>query len=298
MLLLMLTWKPEFGGIAIVGRTIFLAMTPPLSLVVSREPLMSAGVRWFMLEKMQAAGCLEASNPESASTMVLQQHPGLILVAASVLSEETPRWVKDLSRGKSPPPILVIGRVSQTDLVRRVMRAGALGFVSILEDLEELRLAVTATLHGTMHLSGQAGHSLMMGGGASQSDDRKSQLQGLSDREKEVFDLIGQGFGQKEIATKLHISVKTVETHKQHLKEKLHLANAAQLSRAAVGHLMVRAQGGAQPPGRNRKREPLAATSRGSPMSVTNSTYPPAASSAINLPLPPAARTATAGGRR
>lgn len=212
-------------------------MTPPPTLIVSHEPLLCLGLRAFLMIRLQVPECFEATSLIEAQYLLDQHSPHLIIVAASFLAEDTPRMVKELRRGKHPPPVIVVTSRPQADYVRRVIHAGALCVVTSSDSLDELNHAVRSALHGGMHVSPRATGGLLdaLHG---QNGKSEAQLRSLSDREMEVFDLVGHGMSGKDIADHLHISVKTVETHKHRIKEKLHLPHSTQLVKAAATHVM------------------------------------------------------------
>jgi len=165
----------------------------------------------------------------------------LIVVAAFVMSEETPRLVRRVRRGPNGPPILVVSNPPQPDYVRRVIQAGAQAVLTTLDALDELSQAVNTALRGGMHVSPLAMGSLRVAFIGEDEDAAGGRLGVLSDRECEVFELVGRGLSGKDIAVNLHISVKTVETHKHRIKEKLHLPHATQLVRTAANHVLLSA---------------------------------------------------------
>ncbi len=116
----------------------------------------------------------------------------------------------------------------------RVLRVGAQGYIMKEEATTDLLLAIREVLQGGIYVSPQMRAKLLSQavGGASQAED--TPLDRLSDRELEVFQLLGQGYNRGQIADALHISVKTVEAHRSQLRKKLHLNNSAELARYAL----------------------------------------------------------------
>ena len=130
--------------------------------------------------------------------------------------------------------MLVLSMHDETLYAERCLRAGALGYVMKQEEAETVMQAVRSVLRGEVHVSeavrGRMLHTLV---GRQLARDQTG-ISRLSDREIEVFQLMGEGRTTRQIAQKLHLSLSTVETHRAHIKEKLNLRNAAELMRAAV----------------------------------------------------------------
>lgn len=213
-------------------------MNDPVVLVIAAEPLLRLGLRHFLTGELGIRRCVEAVTASAALDAQAAHKPVLVVLAACVTSSEAPRLIRDLRRCRADQRVLVVGRAGDADHVRRVMQAGALGFVTNLDDLGELRLAVASVMSGSLHVSKSVAGGLMqdLRGGSPRSEASEPSLNVLSDRELEVFQLVGKGLGCKEIAINLNISVKTIETHKQRMKDKLNLPNGAELLRLSMAH--------------------------------------------------------------
>lgn len=213
----------------------FTVMSETSVLVVAPEPLMRLGLRHFLFTEAKVKHCLEVTSAAEALDVQANLRPTMVVMAASA---EAPRLIRDLRRCRPDQRVLVVGRAAEADYVRRVMQAGALGYVTSLDDLAELRLAVASVMSGSLHVSKSAAGGLMMEirGGAARAESAEPSLSVLSDRELEVFQLVGKGLGCKEIAVRLSISIKTVETHKQRMKDKLSLPNGSELLRLSMAH--------------------------------------------------------------
>ena len=207
-------------------------------LLVAHEPLMRLGLRHFLIHEMSLRRCTEAATAHEALDAQAAHHPALVVLASCGASGEAARLIRDLRRCRADQRVLVVGRAAEPDHVRRVLQAGALGYVTSLDDLAELRIAVASVMSGSLHVSKSSAAGVMTewrgGPNAARQEGTELSLGTLSDRELEVFRLVGRGLGCKEIAAALHISVKTVETHKMRMKEKLGLTTASQLLRLAM----------------------------------------------------------------
>jgi DNA-binding NarL/FixJ family response regulator len=131
-------------------------------------------------------------------------------------------------------PVLILSMLDETLYAERALRAGANGYIMKQEATDKVLVAIRRILSGGIWVSERMS-SLMMqhfvGGGPAPAE---SPVAGLTDRELEVFRLIGDGLGTRQIAETLHISIKTVESYQAHIKEKLSLRNARELVQRAV----------------------------------------------------------------
>jgi len=129
-------------------------------------------------------------------------------------------------------PILTLSMHDEGVYAERALRAGARGYIMKQEATERVITAIRRVLAGEMYVSDTVAAKMVskLASGAGST----SPLESLSDRELEVFRLIGEGHGTREVAEKLHLSIKTIETYRAHIKEKLGFKNANELFRAAV----------------------------------------------------------------
>ena len=211
-------------------------MELPSTLVVSAEPFLRLGIRTHLEQELRVPMCYLATCGVDALVVLDRSAVGLIIVANTEHGGDTPRLVKELHAARRHSPLIVVTRKPSSDYVRRVMQAGARGIVTGLDELEEMGQAVGAVLRGGMHVSPSALEGAMCAISGVGEDAQAAKLGALSNREMEVFELIGQGLCSKEISSRLNISPRTVETHKMRMKEKLRIEHASQLSRAAVNH--------------------------------------------------------------
>jgi len=141
--------------------------------------------------------------------------------------------IKDIQAQKSGLPILVVSMHDEALYAERVLRAGARGYIMKQEGGKKLLLAIRQVLNGQIFVSEKMSARILEIF-AGRRKDSTSPMERLSDREFEVFQLIGQGKGTREVAAYLHLSVKTVEVHRANIKQKLKLKTATDLVRHAV----------------------------------------------------------------
>lgn len=161
-------------------------------------------------------------------------HPDLIIVDVSLPGMSGLELVKHVISQREDQKILVVSRHDESLYAERVIRAGAKGYVMKLEAGEVLLKAVKKVLNGGIYVSDEVSERLLLGMARGQKEIMESPIEKLSDRELEVFELTGKGNSTRDIAEKLHLSVKTVESYRARIKTKLNLENATELMVHAV----------------------------------------------------------------
>jgi DNA-binding NarL/FixJ family response regulator len=178
--------------------------------------------------------CGEAESVEDALKLIAKLKPDLVIVDLSLKGAGGLELLKDLQIRHPNIPTLVMSMHDETLFAERVLRAGARGYVMKAEAVNELDRAVRRVLAGNVYLSPAMSDRVLNAYGQGEKDPESSPLKRLSDREFEVFEMIGRGLPMREIAKALHLSVKTVETHRAHIKEKLDIPTALELVRHAT----------------------------------------------------------------
>jgi len=158
----------------------------------------------------------------------------LVIVDVSLPGMSGLELVKHIISQKDDQKVLVVSRHDESLYAERVIRAGAKGYVVKLEAGDVLLKAVRKVLNGGIYVSEEVSERLLMGMAKGQKEVMESPIEKLSDRELEVFELTGKGNSTREIAEKLHLSVKTVESYRARIKTKLNLENATELMVHAV----------------------------------------------------------------
>jgi DNA-binding NarL/FixJ family response regulator len=130
--------------------------------------------------------------------------------------------------------VLMLSMHDENLYAMRSIRAGAQGYIMKVSATEEVVAAIRQILRGDIYLSTRIAKQTMMSLVGRRKEAGASPLHDLSDRELEVFQMVGDGLTTRQIAERLHLSVKTIETHKAHVKEKLHLETATQLTQHAI----------------------------------------------------------------
>ncbi len=178
--------------------------------------------------------CGQASNAEDAIGVVESQNPDLVLVDISLPGMSGLELIKQIHAIRPNMKTLVVSRHDESLYAERAIRAGAKGYIMKLEAPDVMVKAVRKVMNGGIYVSDEINERLLLGMASGHEMLAESPLEVLSDRELEVFELTGRGFGTRDIAEKLHLSVKTVESYRARIKIKLNLSSAAELMQHAV----------------------------------------------------------------
>jgi DNA-binding NarL/FixJ family response regulator len=179
--------------------------------------------------------CAEADNAGQAINAVAKQGFDLALVDISLPDKNGLELIKDIRTLSPSLPILVVSMHDEMIYAERVLRAGARGYIMKQEGGQKFLEAIRQVLAGQVYVSAKMSARILENlSGNRAGATSESPVRRLSDREFEVFQLIGQGVGTAKIAMQLHLSVKTVEVHRANIKQKLSLSTATELVRYAV----------------------------------------------------------------
>jgi DNA-binding NarL/FixJ family response regulator len=178
--------------------------------------------------------CGEADSAAHAVEAVARLKPDAVMVDLSLHGGSGLDLIKNLKALHPELPMLVLSMHDEGIYAERALRAGALGYVMKREDSATVVEAIQAVLQGHVFLSPTMRGRMLKKVVGGKTHSGQSGIEALTDRELEVLQLLGEGRTTREIAKKLHLSISTVETHRTHIKEKLHLANAAELMFRAV----------------------------------------------------------------
>jgi DNA-binding NarL/FixJ family response regulator len=202
-------------------------------LIVDDHPMMRQGLAQLINNESDLAVCWEADTAAQALTMVSSHKPDLVLADISLPGKNGLELIKDI-RALSPSAlILVVSMHDETLYAERALRAGARGYIMKQEGGKKLMTAIRQILTGQIYVSEKMSARILEIFSGRRAESASS-MEKLSDREFEVFQLIGQGKGTRDIADQLHLSVKTVEVHRANIKEKLKLKSATDLVHQAV----------------------------------------------------------------
>jgi DNA-binding NarL/FixJ family response regulator len=206
-------------------------------LIVDDHPIVRQGVVRLIESEPDLQVCAEAESAQEAIAALAQHTPDLVLLDLTLRGTPGLDLIRQMRAEQPKTPVLVLSMHDETPWAERVLRAGACGFVMKQEKPRVLIARIRQALAGDLALSERmAGRLVRKFTGHSESgpaETGESQAD-LSDREAEVLQLIAQAMSTREIAASMHISVKTVEAHRENLKRKLDLSSTTELLRYAV----------------------------------------------------------------
>ncbi len=202
--------------------------------IIDDHPMVRQGIRVVLQAEGGFEVCGEAECVSEALQMLAREKPDLAIVDLHLKNSSGLELIKDLQVRQPELPILVLSMRDEGFYAERVLRAGARGYVTKEEGPRKIIEGVRRVLAGDIFLSDQMASKVMskIVGGLDKPGD--SPMDALTDRELEVFELIGQGLPTREVAERLHISPKTVDSHREHIKEKLKLDNSTDLLKHAI----------------------------------------------------------------
>ena len=211
-------------------------------LVVDDHPLFRKGVVQLLSDEPDIEVRAQAGSAREALDAIRRQSVDLAVIDISLEGGANGIELTNALRAERPRlPVLILSMHDETLYAERALRAGARGYVMKREALDQFIIAVRAVLQGEIFISPVMSNRMVydhIHGG----DYSRSPVDRLSDRELEVLQLIGKGHDMHDIAKGLNLSAKTVETHRAHIKEKLNLANAREVTRFATNWLMLQPQ--------------------------------------------------------
>ena len=190
--------------------------------IVDDHPIFRKGLAQLINEEKDLTVCGEAESVAEALRDMEKRLPHLVIVDITLKDRSGLELVRELHERWTDLPILVISMHDEAVYAERVLRAGALGYIMKEEMTGKVVQAIRQVLQGKIYAS-ESMVETMLGKVIFKPSTPDNPVEALSDRELEVFHLIGKGYGRKEIAEMLHVSVKTVGAYKEHIKKKLAL---------------------------------------------------------------------------
>jgi DNA-binding NarL/FixJ family response regulator len=196
--------------------------------------MMRQGLAQLISSEPDLAVCQEADTAGQALDLVAARKPDLVLLDISLPDRNGLELIKDIHVFCPEVLILVVSMHDETLYAERVLRAGARGYIMKQEGGKKLMAAIRQVLNGQIYVSEKMSAKILEIFSGRRGEAGGSPVERLSDREFEVFQLIGEGKGTRDIAGHLRLSVKTVEVHRANIKEKLKVKTATDLVRYAV----------------------------------------------------------------
>lgn len=202
--------------------------------IVDDHPIVRQGLAQILNQERDLTVCGEAEDTQHALEEIAALAPDLVLVDLSLKGGSGLELIRLLKARQSALPVLVVSMHDESLYVERVLRAGARGYIMKQEATDTMMHAIRHVLRGEIYVSDKMMTKLLGRLLFDAADMGMSALERLSNRELEVLRLIGEGQSTRHIAGVLNVSIKTVESHRAHVKEKLQLKDTVELVRYAM----------------------------------------------------------------
>ncbi len=203
-------------------------------LVVDDHPIVRHGLALLLNREPDLKVCGEAEDAQSATQAIVSLRPDLVILDISLGGPDGLDLLKQIRTCNADLPVLVLSMHDETTYAERVLRAGANGYIMKQEATDRVLMAIRCILAGQVYVPDRVASRLLRQYAHTTTATARSPLAALSDRELEVFRLIGAGRSTRQIAEILHLSVKTVESYQAHIKQKLDLRTGRELQYHAI----------------------------------------------------------------
>ena len=203
-------------------------------LIVDDHPILRKGLSLLINSEPDLKVVAEADNAQLALEKIEEDKPDLLIVDISLPGIDGIELIKTVRLTHRNLPALVVSMHDESLFAERALRAGARGYIMKQEALDKVLVAIRRVLAGEIFVSEKIATSMLEKLVASEDKAIRSPIDLLSNRELTVFRMIGQGYKTSQIAEKLHLSVKTIESYRAHIKEKLKLADGTDLLKCAI----------------------------------------------------------------
>ena len=225
-----------------VSKTAPLTNSPTRILLVHESPILRLGLAGLFRRVRSFRICGQTDDVREARDLFSRWQPDLVILGLTLRHGDGISLIKDLKTSTAAVRIMVLSQRTDVLSLQRSFRAGAGGYLAAHEALSEFPRALAAVMAGEIYASPLLERlvlQVLAGGGMKPTASEYN----LSDRELQVFALIGRGFGATRVAKELHLSVKTVETHRMRIKQKLGLRSGAELNQRAETWLISQTRG-------------------------------------------------------
>jgi DNA-binding NarL/FixJ family response regulator len=202
--------------------------------IIDDHPIVRQGLALFINREPDLVVCGDAEEANAALRLIGELKPDLVMLDISLNGPDGLDLLKTIRGRDQNLPVLILSMMDEALYAERALRAGANGYIMKQQATEQVLTAIRRILGGEIYLSERMANKMLhlfVGGSPSEPS---SPVADLTDRELEVFRLIGEGHGTRQIADELHLSVKTVESYQAHIKEKLLLKNGRELVQRAI----------------------------------------------------------------
>jgi DNA-binding NarL/FixJ family response regulator len=208
-------------------------------LIIHHVPLVRSGLVALIEATGRFAVCGETDDAPTSREIFLKHQPQIVALGLTLRRGDGIDLIKDFRRIDTAARILVVSVREDPLTIQRAFRAGTHGYFALQDDSSEVLQALSRISEGHLYASASVTLRLLKSLATNEIEPARSEVKALSDRELQVFSLIGRGFGASRLAAELHLSVKTIETYQAHIKQKLGLHSATELSEKAT-HWVLR----------------------------------------------------------
>jgi DNA-binding NarL/FixJ family response regulator len=198
-------------------------------LLIDDHPILRRGLAQLINQEADMSVCGEAEDAPKAFELVGTLHPDVAVVDISLKSGNGIELIKNVKARYPELPMLVLSMHDESLYAERALRAGGLGYIMKEEAIEQVLIAIRRVLTGEIFLSDKMKSKMLQQLANGRTKAVVSPIEHLTDRELEVFRLIGEGHSTRQIAGELHLSVRTVEAYREYIKAKLNLKNSTEL---------------------------------------------------------------------
>ena len=203
-------------------------------MLVDDHPVVRHGLAQAIGHAGDLEVCAQAASAGEAMAAFDDAAPDVVVIDLSLEDGSGMDLIKQIKSASPNTRMLVASMHDENLYAERVLRAGAMGYINKEESMEKIVEAIQQVMRGRIYLSSNMADQVLNRVTRGDDDVDQSPVESLSDRELEVFQQIGQGLTTRQIAEKLHLSPKTIETHREHIKTKLNISNNNQLVRFAA----------------------------------------------------------------
>jgi len=202
--------------------------------IVDDHPIVRQGLALLINRELDLTVCGNAEEANSALQKIESLKPHVVIVDISLNGPDGLDLLKEIRMRDPNLPVLILSMLDELLYAERALRAGASGYIMKQEATEQVLVAIRRILAGEIYVSDRMANKMLHRLVGASLPLAGSPIANLTDRELEVFRLIGDGHGTRQIAEELHISVKTVESYQAHIKDKLALKNGRELVQRAI----------------------------------------------------------------
>ena len=207
---------------------------PKRVLLVDDHPIVRQGLKRLISTEPGLVVCAEAESVREARQAIREHAPDVVVADVSLKDGDGIHLVKDIRAHHPDLPVLVLSMHDESVYAERLLAAGANGYIMKDAASDQFIRALRRVLEGGVYVSDALAPRLAGRRAVAAPTDDRQPISRLSNRELQVLQMIGRGLSSRQIAETLHLSVKTVEAHRQRIKGKLELASGAQLVQFAA----------------------------------------------------------------